>query len=220
MGAAQLQVVADKGWDPRDAADEVDDPLLGCLLILCKALGKPMSADALTAGLPLVDHRLTPDLFLRAATRAGISAAVRKRGLETLSDLVLPAVLLLEGRRACVLLRITNTGSATIAIPESGTGERDIGFDELAQQYAGQVIFARPAHAFDARSADSALPRARQWFWDVVARAWPIYGEVLVASLLINLFALVTPLFAMNVYDRVVPNHAIETLWALAIGAA
>ncbi len=56
------------------------------------------------------------------------------------------------------------------------------------------------------------------WFWEVVRESWKRYAEVLVASFFINLLALTTPLFVMNVYDRVVPNNAIETLWVLAFG--
>ncbi len=57
-----------------------------------------------------------------------------------------------------------------------------------------------------------------QWFWGCIARYAPLYGHVLVASVIINLLSLAMPLFVMNVYDRVVPNNAFESLWVLAIG--
>ena len=66
------------------------------------------------------------------------------------------------------------------------------------------------------RAGRRRAPRA--WFWGVLLRQWPVYAEVALAAVLINLFALATPLFIMNVYDRVVPNNAVETLWVLAIG--
>jgi len=60
----------------------------------------------------------------------------------------------------------------------------------------------------------------KHWFWSTIKLSIPIYKDVLYASLLINLFVLASPLFTMNVYDRVVPNNAIETLWVFAIGVS
>ena len=56
----------------------------------------------------------------------------------------------------------------------------------------------------------------RHWFWGALVEQWPVYRDILAAALLINVFAIAMPLFTMNVYDRVVPNYGVETLWMLA----
>ncbi|MCP4211979.1 MAG: ATP-binding cassette domain-containing protein, partial [Halieaceae bacterium] len=71
---------------------------------------------------------------------------------------------------------------------------------------------------FDARAPRVGESVRGHWFWDAIRANAPIYRDVLLAAFFINVFALAMPLFTMNVYDRVVPNHATETLWMLAAG--
>ncbi|MEN8108529.1 MAG: type I secretion system permease/ATPase [Pseudomonadota bacterium] len=205
-------------WDiPLDGSTH-DDPLLGCLQIICKLFNSPRTADSLTAGLPQVDNKLTPELLIRAARRADINARVIKRTLQEISNLVLPAIVLLNNGRACVLERINTNGSVRLLTPESREGVSEQPLDTLQEEYCGYAIFLQPAFHFDERTNDTVISRPHHWFWDTFTASWPIYGEVLLASLLINLFAVASPLFIMNVYDRVVPNNAVETLWVLGIG--
>jgi len=56
------------------------------------------------------------------------------------------------------------------------------------------------------------------WLWSKVHQFWPSWAQIVSAALVINLLGLALPLFVMNVYDRVIPNLAIPTLWALALG--
>ena len=206
-------------WGAENSQYTLDDPLLSCLTILSKLLHKPHSAESLTAGLPLVDNKLTPKLFSRAAERAGLSSKIVKRPLRKISNLVLPAVLILNNSNACLVLELKKD-TATVIFPESGEGESEISLEMLQEQYAGFAIFIKAVHQFDNRTESTTIPRTKNWFWGTILRFWPIYSEVFIASILVNSFALASPLFIMNVYDRVVPNHAIETLWVLAIGVA
>jgi len=195
-----------------------DDPLLQCLVVLTKLLNKPLSADTLKAGLPLVNNRLTPELFIRAAERAQLSARLIKRLLSQFTEAFLPAVLLLKDGQACILLKYVDKKNAQIMLPNAGEEVLELSIKDLKANYSGYALFARPVNSFDARTEDNAIARPYSWFWGTLLKSWTIYSEVIVASFLINLFALASPLFVMNVYDRVVPNNAITTLWVLAIG--
>ena len=195
----------------------MDDPLLKSLVLLTRFFNRPYSEETLCAGLPLVESKLTPELFVRAAERAGLTAKVARRQLERVSPLVLPVVLLLENAQACILKSFKPDGRCEIVDPDTG-GTTEVALEELRKHYSGHLILVRQQLQFDSRTEHSAVPRVEHWFWGVVRQAWPIYGEVLVGSFLINVFALVMPLFIMNVYDRVVPNDTTETLWAMAAG--
>ncbi len=62
------------------------------------------------------------------------------------------------------------------------------------------------------------VPTARNhWFFGPVLACKKIYVQVICASVLINVFALASSLYIMTVYDRVVPNNAIDSLWWLTI---
>ena len=195
------------------------DPLLDSLLSLLRLHGKPMSAESLLAGLPLVDGRLTPELFVRAAGRAGLTARVVQRPLARIPRLVLPAVLLMDQGREAVVLTELGDGDAEILLPSAGGLRKRMNREELAAAYADIAIFAQPARQLDDRAGDVDGTLRRSWFWGTLYLYRREYGQVLLASLIINFFVLASPLFVMNVYNRVVPNNAIETLWVLAIGA-
>lgn len=195
------------------------DPLLDCLVELTRIHGRPSTRAALVSGLPLEKGVLTPSLFARAAGRAGLSARLLKRPLDRIDDVLLPAVLLLANDEACVLLGWSEDGStARVLFPETGQGTVALSREQLAARYRGVAIFARPHFRFDTRTPQVGEVKLRHWFWGTLADQWPVYRDVLGAALLINLIALVMPLFTMNVYDRVVPNRAFETLWVLALG--
>jgi len=197
---------------------ERNDPLLLCLVILSRLYGNPKSPTALAAGLPVPKDGLTPALFVRAAERIGLAATLARRRFAAIGEMALPVVLLLRGGQACVLLRRVDGDTAEIATPDNLDGSRRIAIADLADRYAGATIVVRPKIRLDPRASDLAAARPRSWFWGSIFRFTPIYLEVIVAAVLVNLFAIVSPLFVMTVYDRVVPNRAFDTLWVLAVG--
>ncbi|MCY1281362.1 Toxin RTX-I translocation ATP-binding protein [compost metagenome] len=194
-----------------------DDPLLDGLLILCRLHGCNASRASLASGLPLPEQRLSAQLLPRAAARAGLQGRVLRRELKSISALNLPVLLLLRDGRSAVLRRWGEDGTALILPCETEGGEQWVEADELAEQYAGQALFARPRHELEA-ARQPLLPRVEAWFRDTLKLSRWLYTDALVASLMINLLGLLVPLFVMQTYDRVVPNQAVSTLWVLAAG--
>lgn len=204
------------------------DPLLSCLVVFSKLYNRPVTVDALISGLPVAPGARGPEMFSidrskgmfqRVAARAGFASRLIKRDLEEISGLLLPCILVLKNRDAVILEKIDRkTGQARVIFPEVSGGAEWIDFAKLNESYAGFAFLLKLEFKQESASKKTLNLRKGHWFWDTLKLSKEAFVSVIVASILINFFVIATPLFTMNVYDRVVPNDAIETLWVLAIG--
>jgi ATP-binding cassette subfamily C protein LapB len=205
------------------------DPLLECVIIFARLHSRPISVDALIAGLPVEPGADGPELFSidspkglfsRVAARAGFASRLIQRDLDKLSRLLLPCILVLKNGNACILESIDRKNRrARVIFPEIGEGEEWLELDRLKQDYLGYAFLLKKEFKQQDSSSENGLSGdSSHWFWGTLNRSREIFASVLLSSILINLFVLATPLFTMNVYDKVVPNDAIETLWVLAAG--
>ncbi|TKE98033.1 type I secretion system permease/ATPase [Vibrio kanaloae] len=197
----------------------MQDPLLNSLIYVSRYYGLANSPEALINGLPLSDGKLTPFLFPRSAERAGLVAKENRSDLENIPHLILPAVLLLKQGEACVLNSIDiEKQEAEIITAESGMVPIIIPVEELKEQFIDRYFLVKKQFRYDERSPEVLKTRKGHWFWSTIWESKNIYRDVLIASILINIFAIAAPMFTRLVYDKVVPNLAFETLWVLASG--
>ncbi|ERJ26249.1 type I secretion system permease/ATPase [Campylobacter concisus] len=211
-------------------SDKIKDELLQCLVIFTKLHNNPYSADALTIGLPVKDGdeielfslKSSRSLFSRAASRAGFASTLVRKDLEQISPLVLPCILMLRGKKACILQSFSKDKKiANIITPELSTGTSAIEISKLKEEYLGYAYYLKREFVPEDTSSTKLIDAGNDhWFWGTLKRSKKIYFDVVLASFIINLFVLASPLFTMNVYDRVVPNNAVETLWVLALGVS
>lgn len=196
---------------------EAKDSLLDCLYWVAKHYERPVTKLALVDGLPLNNAQLTPNLLPRAAVLAALHCKIRRTSLTDIPHALMPAILLLKDQQACVLISAQN-GMAQLMFPAMGNTPIDMPLAELEQHYIGRAALMKPAVKIESRNSVQEKEPPGHWFWQVIQKNKRLYGDVALAALLINLFALAMPLFVMNVYDRVVPNQVMETLWVLAVG--
>ena len=161
------------------------DELLECLLVVARAHGELPTREAIMAGLPAEQARLSPALFERAAKRAHLSSRLVKSPLRQLKSGLLPAIALLQGKRACVVLELSeDRAQARVVYPDLPDSPVSVALDVLQAEYIGTAIYARPTHRFDARTPAVRKGRQGHWFWSVMAESRPLYVDVLFAAFL------------------------------------
>lgn len=197
-----------------------NDPIIDAISMLTKVQGHPVSAQALLAqSTRNAEGRVDRHSLVEVLRYHGYENQISQRALNKIPALALPVVLVLKDGGAMVLTAVNGRGKEmryTLMGPEGD--KQTLRADDLAAQYAGFCWFIKPKPKRDDRSELPEYTFERAWFWKVIWRFKGYYFQVVLATVLINFLALVGSLYVMNVYDRVIPNKAFETLWALSIG--
>jgi ATP-binding cassette, subfamily C, bacterial LapB len=174
-------------------------------------------------------HGIDPSRFGEAAEAlhaggdgpAGLAQAARQLGLRPVVAggwppvAGAPAIVFARGGGGWVFDPGRGEGGRLLAPAAGGAVEVD---ERSARRVALPEVMSLPAAA--AHPAGAPAWRGREWFYTAFRSVRGELASLLPASILINAFGLVMPLFIMGVYDRVVPNRAVETLWVLAGGVA
>ena len=230
------------GWPLQADRMAIRSSLVECLQVMAGHYGRRSSVASLTAGLPIPPQGITPALFVRAAERADLRARLVERTLEALAIAPnFPFILSLEHNQACIVWDVKHPRGYTpkdqkrknkegepvivhpkarflVQFPETSDEKQIMSLEDLSALYTGYAFFVRPTARSDDRAGPSKIDTGRDWFWATFWDNKTLYTEVAVAAVMINVFGLASSIFIMNVYDRVVPNNAFDTLYAMSLG--
>ena len=192
--------------EPRGGGGAIDT-LLGCLLRITRELNRPVSEADVRGACPIPSEGMGIDDFMRAAKRLGYKAKKTSLDFGNATDLPTPFVLLGAPEVGALAVVDYRDGVFTVFRPvDGGLAEVDA---------AGLVGLGDEAILVAAKSG----PRgASAWRGMMMTRLKSVFMELLVASVLVNIFALASPLFMMTVYNKVIGQQALNTLQVLAIG--
>ncbi|WP_448192861.1 type I secretion system permease/ATPase [Azospirillum sp. sgz301742] len=150
--------------------------------------------------------------LVRQARRAGAKARVVRTRWERLERTPMPAVVLGPSGSCMVLLK---AAADRVLVYDAAIGQRRIvKREDFGALWDGHILCLgrKGVMGFGAPRFDIG------WFAGAVWKYRTIFGEVMAASLFLQLFALVTPLFFQVVVDKVLVHHSVSTLDVLMIG--
>lgn len=184
------------------SVEESTGSLKNALQEAANFFGRPNSAAALFSGIPEPDAETFPDFIERTTQRSGLNCnSVDQRSLTTASFDYPALIKYSDGSFSFAQEKPDSTQQAEIKAVEAY---------ELSRYYSNEETRSS--------SADENRIKQAHWLFGPMKSFWRSYINVAIAAGFINMLALSSPIFIMNVYDRILPNNATSSLIALAIG--
>lgn len=197
--------------------EELHDRILECLSWVCEFHDLPYSEGTAIHSLHLGNGKLSENQIPDAAENLGIQAQRVNEKPSNTSPVVCPFVVM-TGVDDALIVSAKDNRNKQFEVITRGGATRTVSFSDLDALASGALYYLTPTRSRHNRGWGDHDVERGHWLWSVVGRFWSNWTNVIVATFLLNLLGLALPLFVMNVYDRVIPNNSIATLWALAAG--
>jgi ATP-binding cassette subfamily C protein LapB len=197
-----------------EGAEDPDLPLIRAVQHILSLSGMAFSTGAIRDLPELTSPRFVPTAAVSALRHVGFNANYGEMKPGALSGGHCPAIGFTQAGDAVVVAEFGDGGRARVLFFDAPDAPREetLSKAEVKEQLQPFFVLARKVH-----TASKAKGR-NDWFWGSLRQGKWLYFQVLVAAALSNFLGLSTSLFIMVVYDRVVPNAAIESLVALTVG--
>lgn len=191
------------------------------LSIMTQLLGSHLSVATLTSHAIRTDNMGVSFSSLSEYLRSeGFDNTISQRPLNEIPELATPVLLFLQNEEAALIteIKVDSKSTRQYKIQLFDDLFQWITEEELTDVYTGYCWFVKPREVVDTRSELPEYDMPKAWFFKVVWRFKKYYYQIILSTFIINFLALVSSLYVMNVYDRVIPNKAYQTLWVLSIG--
>jgi subfamily B ATP-binding cassette protein HlyB/CyaB len=204
--------IATKDSGSMASGEAAPDTGLQCLLIISRLQGLAVDEGMLRH--EFERSPFTTSRILLAAKRLGMVGRVVRQDPQRWAQAPLPAIAVEEGARYCVVAKCSGGAARNLLIYRPGSAPEVISLDEFRLSWTGDLIYlaARGAAARENGRFDFS------WFIPAVIKYRRVLGEVLLMSLVLQVIGLATPLFFQVVMDKVLVNHAVQTLNVVAVG--
>lgn len=197
------------------------DPWVDGLVYAAKALGLSPSPERAKLAGDLAADGPVHTAVLTVAQSVGLTGRYTNTPLKKLPSILLPVIAQTSQNQIVVITAIRGQRAEITYVLEGETLTKAVSIDRLSAETKYPVLAVAPIERVtDPRVDDFLSPRSRSWFRQIFTGNLSVLFELTAASFFSSLIAIATSLFAMQVYDRVVPARSTTTLWVLASGVA
>ena len=197
------------------------DTGLQSLVALARFHRLPAEAEQLAHEFGIPGQHFSVETILRAAKTLTLKAKALSLGTSKLSEAALPAIAEGKDGNFFIIARITESGSqnegrSSVLIHDlRETAPRSVPEEELEQMWTGRlIVLTRRIGLTEGLQKKFDI----SWFIPSLIKYRKLFTEVVIASFVLQLFGLVTPLFFQVVMDKVLVHRGFTTLDVLAIG--